>query len=389
METVLYLNDSKQIKASAKAEFIIEPSALSRFGKLSLHEVNSLAKEAKAEGHKVFLEWDILMVESDFKKAVDLISNIELSNLDAIRVQDPGAIHWCLENTELDLHLNLETGNHNLVGINSWLDLCKERATRLILSIEWSRKQLEELIPKLSCPIEFLGLGRILLFYTPRYLLKAGLTERESTMEMGNASHWIEASGQSEESPHKGFPLLENQHGTFMFLPSDHCLLDHMSELKELGINYLRIDNRFMEEDFFKSALNQLENPSEENFNELKALSKSRLIRGFFNTNKSDVLFKKLKNHRIQRKDENYLGQVLDVNKKNYLAIKLKNPKKKLLVGEQLSLLTPDGKTKQLKVNWLKDSSGKELESATGDDLIFVNHVGGVSVRAAVYFANE
>lgn len=389
MTPVLYLTNLDQLKTINKdniVDVIVEPARISRFGKLSLDQTNQLSLEAKKLGLNVFLEWDILMVEKSFKEVTEFIGKINLDNIDAIRAQDPGAINWCIENTSKKIHLNLETGNHNLIGIESWLNLSRDRIQRVILSIEWSKKQLKELIPKLNCPVEFLGMGRILLFYTPRYLLNAGLSQRKSTLEMANSSHWMEADGQSEESPHKGFPLLENIHGTFMFLPSDHCLLDYLSELESLGISYLRVDNRFMNKDLYDQVIKHMDSPSEKSFEELKEISSTRLIRGFYNTNKSDVLFKKLKNYRIQRKDEDYLGQVLEVNKKNYLAIKLKNPSKELVNGSQLKIETPEGKTKYLDVQFLQNCRGDSLDSASGEEIVFVNHVGGVSTRAAVYF---
>jgi putative protease len=389
MKTISYLLNSSELLGlldKGIEQVIIEPKALSRLGKLSINEVNKLAEKASQMGLKVFLEWDILMVEDNFNSSLLEFKKINLKHITALRVQDPGALKWCLENTSLDIHLNLETGNHNLRGINSWLDTDRKRITRLILSIEWSQQQLKGLIPNLECEIEFLGMGRILLFYTPRYLLKAGLSESEAALEMNNSNHWIEASGQSEESPHKGFPLLENQHGTFMFLPSDHCLLDHLSELKELGIDHLRIDNRFMNSALTEEVCSFILNPVEDGIEKLKELSGQRLIRGFFNTNKSDVLFKKLKNHRIQRIDEDYLGQILEVNKKNYLALKLKNPVKMIKCGAKLKLITPDGKEKFLEVQRLQNCQGIDLECAGGEDLVFINHVGGVSVKAAVYY---
>lgn len=389
MKPIAYLSSRDELSAFKEnfvEQVIIEPSKLSRLGKLTILEVNTLSKEAKSLGFEVFLEWDVLMVEDNFNSNIEEFRKIDLSTIDAIRVQDPGALMWCLENTTKYIHLNLETGNHNLQGITSWLDTNRERITRIILSIEWSQKQLKELLPHIKIEVEFLGMGRILLFYTPRYLLKAGLSESEAALEMNNTTHWIEASGQSEESPHKGFPLLENQHGTFMFLPSDHCLLDHLVELKELGIDILRIDNRFMDQNLSLQTFKFLNHQKSDGFEKIKELSPQRLIRGFFNTNKSDVLFKKLKNHRIQRIDENYLGQILEVNKKNYLALKLKNPIKALSCGAKLKLLTPDGKEKKLEVMRLQDCQGRDLEKALGEDLVFINHVGGVSVKASVYF---
>ncbi|MFT6603513.1 MAG: putative protease [Bacteriovoracaceae bacterium] len=141
-----------------------------------------------------------------------------------------------------------------------------------------------------------------------------------------------------------------------------------------------------MDESLYKEVYQFLNSPVKSDFEKIKEASPQRLIRGFFNTNKSDVLFKKLKNHRIQRIDENYLGQILEVNKKNYLALKLKNPIKELKCGARLKLLTPDGKEKKLEVQRLQDCQGKDLFNASGEDLVFINHVGGVSVKAAVYF---
>src|SRR5690606_4501254 len=109
------------------------------------------------------------------------------------------------------------------------------RLTRLVLSIELSKESLKNIVPALKTPCELLVLGRILLFHSPRALLAplAGPVADPA---------WLEAVGASEESPHKGFPLLENKHGTFMFLPKDFCLAEQLPELKELGLEYMRFD---------------------------------------------------------------------------------------------------------------------------------------------------
>ena len=103
-----------------------------------------------------------------------------------------------------------------------------DQCERLVLSNELSKEKLLEYAHLLNTPIEVLVFGRILLFYSPRLLL----SPLEKT-ELEN-NHSIEAFGTSEESPHSGFPLIENSHGTFMFNVKDLYLLDHLEELKEM-----------------------------------------------------------------------------------------------------------------------------------------------------------
>ena len=52
--------------------------------------------------------------------------------------------------------------------------------------------------------------------------------KRAKSMTSGE---FLEATGESEESPHKGFPLIENSHGTFMFHIKRLFLLEHLEHL--------------------------------------------------------------------------------------------------------------------------------------------------------------
>src|SRR5690606_12776528 len=132
-----------------------------------------------------------------------------------------------------------ENGNHNLRALEGWIELASGRMERIVLSIELSKTAISEYVTKLKVPCELLGFGRILLFYTPRPLLSALVPERVSQNEE------LAALGESEESPHKGFPIVENQHGTFMFHIKEFCLVEFAKELKEMGLSYFRIDQRW------------------------------------------------------------------------------------------------------------------------------------------------
>lgn len=369
MNNIFYIYSVDQLEKCIKQNvkhIVLCHEDLSRFGGLNSKSFNHLAAKAFELKMNVSLEWDVIKTENDFLAMISSFESIDTTFLQSIRVQDRGVLNWVFDNTQLDIDLILEGSHHNLTAIKSWESILGPRLKKLILSIEISKETLKGYIKELKTPVETLVLGRILLFYTPRNLL--------SSLKPKNiiSNDYIEAIGESEESPHKGFPLVENKNGTFMFHIKRLNLTKHLEELKELGLTYARFDNRFDDEHVFEDTLKQ-------NFSDYPYDS----IKGFFNINKSDVLFKKLKNYRIQRKDSSYAGEVLEIKSKSFIAMKVK--KQDLKVGDKLKFFTPDGKEKILNVKSLRDSALNEVDVVKMDSIAILTYLSGISVKSQAY----
>jgi U32 family peptidase len=386
MQLISYIQDERQLQALHEAHgkiCILEPRELARFGRLKLDELHDLASKARTMGLTVALEWDILMTQTDFITAHSFFEQIDLSLFDVIRVQDMGAYQFVLESTTKAITLILETGNHNLFAIEHWINFAPKRIFSVVLSFELSKDVLRNYCEKLAVPLEYLGLGRILLFYTPRNLLSALTPEvDEERKKMQTSAHFLEATGESEESPHKGFPLIENRHGTFMFHIKRLCLVEHMSELQELGLGYFRADFRFDQGEYLVQALAQVQ-AQKLSGAKFKEHYPHDVIKGYYNINKTDVLFKKLKNYRIQRQDESYVGEVMEASKSHYLAIFIK--KHKIQKGDHLRFINPEGKEKFCQVHELKNAKGEEILEGMKDHLVLISYVGGVGPKSQVY----
>lgn len=388
------IHDLGKIKEYGRdvTEVIISSCELSRFSKVRREDLSSLLAESKKLGLRTILEWDVLITETDFSKTIEAFKQIDPSLYDGIRVQDAGVLEYALKNTEKLIQLNLENGNHNLKGIQTWVEYVqsfgKKRLDRLILSIELNKDKLNHYIKELNCQVEFLGLGRILLFYSPRKLLSALVPEEEEKKyKQVISKEYLEAIGESEESPHKGFPLVENRHGTFMFHMKHLCLLDNIYELEAMGLDFLRIDLRFGKD---ISLLNNILNlyAKKSDLKEFKAMYGTDVIRGYYQMNKSDVLFKKLKNHRIQRKDESYIGEVLEALKGEYLAIQIKSDIE-LKLDDHLKFITPEGKEYSCKIHSLKDTSLNDCSKRSKNQLAIINFMSGVWSKSQVYFFRD
>ncbi len=377
MKILSYLSDGKQLD-HAVDEWIIEPQVLSRFGRLTIDQTNSLARSCQGP---CFLEWDVLMTEDCFRVKVEELKKIDLDLFQGVRVQDPGAFHYVKQKTKLPLHLILETGHHNLASLEQWCDLAGERLQRVSLSLELTAEKLKCFIPFLHArqvEVEFLGLGRILLFYTPRKLLTPlkRYAPSEQKKRLLENEEVIEALASSEESAHKNFPVLENEHGTFMFHLKNHGLLSQHSILTELGLDCLRLDLRFGDEAFLEYAAN---------WTELLKHYPHALTHSFFRSNKTDVLFPKLKNKNLQNRQGNFQGKVIDVIKERFLV--LENQKGKLTQGEWLCLKSPLGKKKDVELKKIFNSNLEERK-VLEDKVILIPYEKGFPA-GSLFFTTE
>lgn len=372
------LHELNLIKDQGLSEVILSPLSFSRFGRLPPEEVKNLSARARELNLKVILEWDILMTENVFlEKKFEVLSLLDCA--DSLRVQDPGALEWAIGNTTLPLQFIAENGNHNLKALQGWIDHAQGRMERIILSIELSKNVIAEYVKALTVPCELLGFGRILLFYSPRSLL-APLKERDSYQD------FIEAVGESEESPHKGFPLVENRHGTFMFHIKEFCLIEYAEELKAMGLQFLRVDLRFGQESFLTQVTTLITQFSQIPFDAFKEAFPKDLMRGFYLVNKTDVLFPKLKNSRLQSRHADYIGEVMDSEKGSHLAILVKNPKG-LKKTDTLRIVHPKGEEFIVPVYSLKDAALRDVEEVSASKLALIQYVGGVWVKSQVFYS--
>ena len=372
------LNDLNLIKDQGLDHVILGHQDYSRFGKLKTEEFLEFSKRARELGLKVIFEWDILMTENTFLKLTADMPKF-LDAFDSLRVQDPGALEWGFKHTTKPLQFIAENGNHNLIGLQGWIKHVEGRMERIVLSIEIPKTIIAEYVKVLGVPCELLGLGRILLFYTPRQLLSPLAEDKYSTNET------ISAVGESEESPHKGFPIVENRHGTFMFHIKDFCLVDYAHELKELGLSYFRVDLRWSEFAQLKELKALVSEFNEASFEAFKELYPQDLMRGFYLVNKTDVLFPKLKNHRLQKREGDYIGEVIEAEKGSHLAIFVKNPKG-LSKTDKLKIIHPKGEILEAIIYSLKNLSLEEVDHIPANQTALIQFVGGVWVKSHVFF---
>lgn len=359
-------------------ELLIEHRDLARVGFLDSAGCVALAREAKARGLRTVLVWDLLLSDNQLLAGAATIRALDLSLFDAIRIQDAGAARYAKEVfPQLERQLVLETGNHNLPGILRWIEAVAPH--RVVLSNELPMALVAQVRAAVSVELEYLALGRLLIFYTPRKLVSPVTTilaEEQEAVERFVTSE--------EDGKNKHFPLIENQHGTFMYYEKDMFLVPYLAEMAAAGVDYARIDTKFFDDAALLTALQAyLADPDETQATALKALLGPRLTRGFFKSNRTDKQFKRLKNQYLAvREDAVYVGEVLETKKKSYTALRSEHA---FAVGDRLQLQNPEGKLSTTTIQSIRNSSGQSVDRAASPGIWVVNHISGASAGSKLY----
>ena len=235
------INDLERcVNAPNLREVLLQPTLLARQGQLSEQQTRSLVSRATKYGLHPVLVWDILMPEQTMKNICQQLSLWELSKFPTVRVCDPGAAWWLkTHHPNIALQLTVETGNYNLEALRGWCEIFSDSLERLILSIELPEKKLIEYCQKLPVACEILGVGQILLFYSPRSLLSPHLLDSDSEKKLP-----LQTTVSSEDSNNRRFSTLETAHGTFMFSDKDQFILDKLEGLEQSGLHTVCLDLR-------------------------------------------------------------------------------------------------------------------------------------------------
>ena len=175
-----------------------------------------------------------------------------------------------------------------------------------------------------------------------------------------------------EQRPGEYMPVFENERGTFIFNSKDLCMIEHVPELIEAGIDSFKIEGRMKTalyvatvartyrraiDDFMKSReLYEKNMPCYKS--QISNCTYRQFTTGFFFGKPSEEA--QIYDNNTYLKEYTYLGIVEDF-KEGLCQIRQRN---KFSVGEMIEVMKPDGENESVTVLKILDEEGKELESA-------------------------
>ncbi len=196
---------------------------------------------------KVYVTANILAHNDDLESAEEYfreLRDMKPFPADALIISDPGMFVlakrvW----PQVEIHISTQANNTNY---GTYLFWWAQGAKRVVSARELSLKEIREIREHIPAEMEIESFvhGAMCISYSGRCLLSNYFTGRDANQ--GACTHpcrWKYAVVE-ETRPGEYMPVYENERGTFLFNAKDLCMIEHIPELLEAGIDSLKIEGR-------------------------------------------------------------------------------------------------------------------------------------------------
>ncbi len=205
------------------------------------HEVIRTIKGDK----KLFGALNIFFHDQDIAELESHLDYLSLYPFDAFIISDIGILPLLRSRfPSIPLHLSTQANCLNSEAAKLYGDL---GFSRIILGRETSLREVEQIKNRAGdMEIEVFVHGAMCLAYSGRCLLSSYMADRSANR--GDCSHscrWNYRLLEEEKRPGEYYPIMEDEGGFTTILSSkDLCMIDHIRELQDAGVNSLKIEGR-------------------------------------------------------------------------------------------------------------------------------------------------
>ena len=328
---------------------------------------------AHEHGVKVYITANILAHNEDLPGVEAYFEELKEIHPDALIISDPGVFAIARRVLpDMELHISTQANNTNYGTYLFWHQM---GAKRVVSARELSLKEIREIrdrIPE-DMEIESFIHGAMCISYSGRCLLSNFLTGRDANQ--GACTHpcrWKYAL-MEETRPGEYMPVFENERGTYIFNSRDLCMIEHIPELIEAGIDSFKIEGRMKTALYvatvartYRKAIDDYKKDPElyrKNLDWYRAEIAKCTYREFttgFYFGKQDAE-SQIYDNNTYVKNYTYLGTFEEVRPDGWCRIEQKN---KFSVGEAIEVMKPDGRNVQVTVRGITDENGIPQESA-------------------------
>ena len=330
-------------------------------------------KFAHDHGVKVYITANILAHNDDLAGGEEYFEELKTIRPDALIISDPGVFTIAKRVLpDMEIHISTQANNTNYGTYLFWHEL---GAKRVVSARELSLKEIKEIrehIPE-DMEIESFIHGAMCISYSGRCLLSNFFTGRDANQ--GACTHpcrW-KYSVVEETRPGEYMPVYENERGTYIFNSKDLCIIEHVPEMIDAGIDSFKIEGRMktalyvatVARTYRKAIDDYLENPEKYKANmewykeEIGKCTYREFTTGFYfgkPTSETQIY-----DSNTYVKNYIYLGTAEERDARGFAKIEQKN---KFSVGETIEIMKPDGRNISALVRGIYTEEGESQESA-------------------------
>ena len=354
----------------------------------SMEEMAEGIAFAHQHGVKVYVTANILAHNYDLDGArvyFEELNNMKPDRPDALIISDPGMFQIAKEVCpEIERHVSTLANNTKYGTYQFWYG---QGATRGVSARELALKEIKEIRERIpdDLEIETFIHGAMCISYSGRCLLSNYFTGRDANK--GACTHpcrWKYAVVE-EKRPGEYLPVYENERGTYIFNSKDLCMIEHIPDLIDAGIDSYKIEGRMktalyvatVARTYRKAIDDYLESPEKYQKNmpwyleQIKSCTYRQFTTGFFYGKPTEET--QIYDNNTYEKGYTYLGIVGPKNENGMYRMEQRN---KFSVGEEIEVMKPNGDNVPVTVQRLVDEKGEEMQSCPHPQQIFYVDLG-------------
>lgn len=339
----------------------------------TIDEMKEAVQYCHAHNVKLYVTANIFAHNDDLDGVRSYFEQLIPVGIDALIISDPAIFMLAKEILpDVDIHISTQANNTNYGIYRFWY---QQGAVRVVSARELSLeeiKQIREHIPD-DMEIESFVHGAMCISYSGRCLLSHFLTGRDANQ--GACTHpcrW-KYSVVEEKRPGEYFPVEEDDRGTYIFNSKDLCMVDHIPDLMDAGIDSFKIEGR-MKTALYVATVARTYRKAIDDYKKDPNLYKANLpyyrkeigkctyrqfTTGFYygkTTSDSQVY-----DSNEYVKDYIYIGTIEEVDENGFAHFIQRN---KFSTGQEVEAMLFDGSNKYLTVRAIYNEKGESMESA-------------------------
>lgn len=339
----------------------------------SMEDMKEGVEFAHEHGVKVYVTANILAHNQDLEGVRAYFAELKEIGPDALIISDPGVYRIAMEVCpEIERHISTQANNTNYGTYQFWYE---QGAKRVVTARELSLAEIKEIrehIPE-EMEIETFIHGAMCISYSGRCLLSNYFTGRDANQ--GACTHpcrWKYAVVE-ESRPGEYLPVYENERGTYIFNSKDLCMIEHIPEMIDAGIDSFKIEGRMktalyvatVARTYRKAIDDYMESPELYRSNmeyyksEIAKCTYRQFTTGFYfgKTDQDSQIY----DNNTYIKNCTYIGNVQEVTEDGLVAFEQKN---KFSVGEEIECMNFDGTNTVCRVEEIYNDRMEPMESA-------------------------
>lgn len=350
----------------------------------SIEEMAEGIAFAHARGVKVYVTANILAHNDDLDGAAAYfreLKEMKPEPCDGLILSDPGMYAIVKEVwPQAEIHISTQANNTNYQTFLFWWKL---GAKRVVAARELSLQEIREIRERIPAEMEMECFvhGAMCISYSGRCLLSNYFTGRDANQ--GACTHpcrWKYAVVE-ETRPGEYLPVYENERGTFIFNSKDLCMIEHIPELVEAGIDSLKIEGRMKTALYAATVARTYRRAIDDYFTspelyaahmdwyraEIAKCTHRQFSTGFYFGRPSQEA--QIYDNSTYVNEYTYLGMIEEVSVDGGLAwyphrgLARFEQRNKFSVGDAIEIMRPDGENRPAVVEAMYDEEGDAVES--------------------------